>query len=91
MTALSKTIFGAALSVGALAFFSVSVSAAVVCSRNACWHTHESYEYPPEAGVVVHPDDWHWGRREHFVWREHEGRGYWRGGRWMQFEPVPGR
>src|SRR5215471_2869072 len=31
------------------------------------------------------PDDWRWDRGEHFVWREHEGRGYWRGDRWMEW------
>jgi hypothetical protein len=50
--------------------------------RNTCWHTHEAYEFPHEAGVVVHEDNWRWGPHEKFVFREHEGRGYWRGSKW---------
>jgi hypothetical protein len=37
--------------------------------------TRDAYEYPAAARVVVHPDDWRWGPREHYSWREHEGRG----------------
>jgi hypothetical protein len=37
-----------------------------------------------KANVVVHPNDWRWGPQEHYSWREHEGRGYWRGDRWME-------
>lgn len=79
---LVKTLCGTAIGAGMLALSAMSASAAIVCNGNVCWHTHEAYDYPPDARVVVHPDDWHWGRHEHFVFREHEGRGYWRGGRW---------
>jgi hypothetical protein len=37
--------------------------------------------FPPEARVVAHEDNWRWGQREGFSFREHEGHGYWRGGR----------
>jgi hypothetical protein len=83
MTSLSKTLLGMLAGAGVLAFSMVSASAAIVCSRHVCWHTHDVYEYPAAAGVIVHPDDWRWGPHEHFAWREHEGRGYWRGGRWI--------
>jgi hypothetical protein len=83
MTSISKALLGAAMGAGALAFSVVSAPAAVVCTGFVCWHTHEVYEYPPDARVVVHPDDWRWGSGERFTWREHEGRGYWRGERWM--------
>ena len=53
--------------------------------RPCCWHTATVYEYPPEAGVVVHPDDWRWGSTEKYSWREHEGGGDWRGDRWMEW------
>jgi hypothetical protein len=33
----------------------------------------------------VHPDDWRWGANEKYTWREHEGRGYWRGDKWMEW------
>jgi hypothetical protein len=84
MTSLNKALLGAAMGAGILAFSAISASAAIVCSGSVCWHTHEAYEYPPDAGVVVHPDDWRWGAGERFSWREHEGRGYWRGDRWME-------
>ena len=74
---------GATAAAGLLAASAVSASAAIVCAGPVCWHTHEAYDYPPDARVVVHPDEWRWGREEHYTWREHEGRGYWRGDRWM--------
>ncbi len=85
MTILSKTLLGATAGVGLLALSAASASAAIVCSGNVCWHTHESYTYPPEAHVIVHPDGWRWGPRERFSWREHEGRGYWRRGDWVEW------
>ncbi len=84
MTSLSKVFLSAIAGAGFLAFSAMSASAAIVCTGNVCWHTHEAYEYPPEAGVMVHPDNWRWGPGEHFSWREHEGRGYWRGERWIE-------
>ena len=85
MNVLSKALLAAATGAGMLAFLSVGASAEVVCSGSACWHTHDRYDYPPTAGVVVHPDEWRWGAGEHYAWREHEGRGYWHGDRWMQW------
>jgi hypothetical protein len=38
--------------------------------------------YPSESRVVVHKDDWKWGPSEKYSWREHEGRGYWKGDSW---------
>jgi hypothetical protein len=83
MTSLSKALSGAAIGAGMLAITTATASAAVVCSGNVCWHSTERYEYPAEARIVVHPDNWRWGPRERFRWREHEGRGYWRGDRWI--------
>jgi hypothetical protein len=80
---LKQLFFGAALGAGVLALSALNASAAVVCSGAVCWHTHEAYDYPSGAGVIVHPDDWRWGPTEHYSWREHPGRGYWRGDRWM--------
>ena len=85
MTSVSKTLLGAAMGAGVLVFSVVSASAAIVCTGNVCWHAHESYDYPADARVIVHPDDWRWGPGEHFAWREHEGRGYWRGERWTNW------
>ncbi len=85
MTSLTKTVLGATAGVGLLAVSAVSASAAIVCSGNVCWHTHETYTYPPAARVIVHPDSWRWGPSERFSWREHEGRGYWRGDDWVEW------
>lgn len=85
MTSLSRNLLGAAVGAGILAFSALSASAAVVCSGNVCWHARDAYDYPREAGVVVHPDGWRWGPGERFSWREHEGRGYWRGDRWIEW------
>src|ERR1700744_1099648 len=83
MKILAKKLIGAAMGAGVLALSSVGASAAIVCQGNVCWHTHEAYDFPHEAGIVVHEDNWHWGPREKFTFREHEGRGYWRGGKWV--------
>jgi len=85
MAALRETVFVALIGVGVLALSGISAPAAIVCSGNTCWHAHQTYEYPPDAGVVVHPDAWRWGAHEHFVWREHKGRGYWHGDRWTEW------
>jgi hypothetical protein len=85
VTRLTKFMLGAAFGAGVLAFSGVGASAAIVCSGDGCWHTHEVYHYPAEAHVIVHSDGWRWGPRDHFAWREHEGRGYWRGDSWVDF------
>ncbi len=85
MTRLSRTALAAAFGAGALALSAASASAAIVCSGNVCWHAHASYDYPPSAHVIVHPDTWHWGPGEHYSFREHEGRGYWSGDRWTEW------
>jgi hypothetical protein len=85
MKSLSKVPLGTAMGAGVLAFTATGAAAAIVCTGPVCWHTYDSYDYPRDSRVIVHPDDWHWGKREHFVFREHEGRGYWRGGRWQEW------
>ena len=82
---LSKALAGAAVGAGILAASSVGASAAIACSGNVCWHTHETFAYPPDARVVIHEDNWRWGPREKFTFREHEGRGYWRGNAWREW------
>jgi hypothetical protein len=82
MTLLRKSLLAAAIGAGIVALSPIGASAAVVCSGNVCWHTHEAYDYPPTARVVVHADDWKWDRHDHYRWHEHEGRGYWHGSRW---------
>jgi hypothetical protein len=86
MKVLAKTLIGAAMGAGMLAMSSVGASAAIVCQGHVCWHTHEAFDYPHEAGVVVHEDNWKAGPREKYSFREHEGRGYWRGGKWTEWK-----
>jgi hypothetical protein len=85
MSAFGKMTLGTALGAGLLAVSTASSSAAIACSGNVCWHTSGRYEYPPGARVIIHPDEWRWGPHERYVWREHEGRGYWHGRRWQEW------
>lgn len=85
MKKLSLFALSAFLGVGAWSYANVPASAAIVCSGDACWHAREVYEYPAEAHVIVHPDDWSWGGETRYRWREHEGRGYWHGDSWEDF------
>jgi hypothetical protein len=82
MTVLGRTLLATTVSIAALAGSALSASAFIACSGNACWHVTERHEYPAHARVVIHEDNWKWKRHEHYSWREHEGRGYWRGSRW---------
>jgi hypothetical protein len=71
---------------GVVAMSSLSASARIVCNEDGdCWHSHETFTYPPSAGIVIHPDDWRWKEGEHHAWKEHPGRGYWHGGDWRAF------
>lgn len=85
MRTFAKLLVGAALTAGSIGLFGASANAAIVCSGNVCWHTHDTYDYPRDARVVIHDDNWHWGPHEHFAFREHEGRGYWRGDSWTSW------
>jgi hypothetical protein len=81
---MKKSLICAVAVGGLLAVSGISASAEIACVGPVCWHTSERYEYPPDANVVVHPNDWRWKEGDHYSWREHEGRGYWRGERWME-------
>ena len=78
---------GAVAAAAGMVALAAPASAAVVCNRSGdCWHTTESYTYRPAWHIRVHDDNWKWRAREHYRWREHEGRGYWgRGGVWVTF------
>ena len=86
MRAFSKLVFGSLIGTSILALSAAGASAAIVCSDNACWHVKSTYQYPSEAHVVVHKDDWKWGAKDKYSWREHEGRGYWHGDRWTDWK-----
>ena len=86
MKTASRIAAAALLSLGALTATATAASAAIACNgAGYCWHVRHPYAYRPEFGVVIHPDNWRWGPRDHYVWHEHEGRGYWRGGAWVPF------
>ena len=85
MRLLNKTTLGAVLGAGALALLPRASRRQSRVGGNVCWHVQGRYEYPPEARIIIRPDDWRWRPHERYVWREHEGRGYWRGGRWIEW------
>ena len=81
ITTLASAAIGAALLAGS----AVTASAAIACSGNVCWHTQETYTYPKESKVIIHEDSWRWKPEERYTFREHDGRGYWRGERWIEW------
>jgi len=86
MTKAVRTTVAALLGLGAALGVASTASAAIVCNgAGVCWHVRHPYAYAPGYGVVVHPNGWRWGPGEHFVFREHDGRGYWCGGVWVPF------
>ena len=82
-----KLAAAAVLGASALAFVATDAAAAIACNAaGECWHVRRPWTYPPEAGIVIHPEGWVapvGGPR--VVWREHVGRGYWRNGVWVRF------
>lgn len=86
MKTIVKLAAAALLSATGLAVTATSASAYIVCNQEGeCWHVRHRYAYHPEFGLVIHPDRWVWGANEHYVWREHRGRGYWHNGVWIRF------
>ena len=86
MKKLMQGASAALIAAAALAITATSASANVVCNgEGECWHVQDHYNYDPAFGVTVHPDNWKWGDADHYRWREHEGRGYWKGGVWVTF------
>ena len=85
MTFLRKSLIAAITGAGILALSVASASAAIVCSGTVCWHVHETYDYPSGARVIIHPDDWAADPGDHYIFREHEGRGYWADDTWTDW------
>jgi hypothetical protein len=83
MTPVMKVLLGATAGAAILASSAITASAAIVCTGNVCWHVQERHAYPPSAGVVIHEDDWRAGPG--ITFREHTGRGYWKGDSWTDF------
>lgn len=82
----AKSAIAAAIVAAGVALSATSASAYIACNREGyCWHVRSHATYRPAWGVVIHPDNWRWRTRDRYQWREHEGRGYWRNGIWIQF------
>ena len=75
-----KILVAAALGAGVIALSTLNASANIACVGPVCWPVHERYEYPPTAGVIIHEDTW--GPGPGITFREHEGRGFWKGDVW---------
>jgi len=81
---VGKVIASAVVAAGVLASSQMNASAEIICNdEGVCWHTHNPYDYPLEAHVTIHDNEWHWGPNEHYTFREHAGRGYWKGDTWI--------
>jgi hypothetical protein len=81
-----KTAVCALLATGAVALSASTAAAAIVCNaEGACWHVPHPEPYIGRPGIFVHPNGWRWAPGAHYVWREHPGRGFWRGGVWVVF------
>jgi hypothetical protein len=81
-----KSALCAVLATGAIVASASAASAAIVCNLEGdCWHAARPMVYRGRPDVVVHPDNWRWRAGEHYVFREHTGRGFWRHGVWVVF------
>jgi hypothetical protein len=86
MKTFSTITFAAMMGVSAVASISTNASAAIVCNEEGdCWHTQAEYTYQPAFSLSVHQNDWKWKEGEKHAWREHAGKGYWKGGNWTGF------
>jgi hypothetical protein len=83
MTRATKTLLATAIGTVALALSAASASADVACIGNVCWHVKEKHTYPAESKVIIREESWKPGPAIKF--REHEGRGYWKGDVWVDF------
>jgi hypothetical protein len=73
-----------AVAASALILSATTASAEIVCNNDGeCWHVRHHVKYRPEFGLHVYPDSWKWKDHDHYKWREHSGRGYWKSGVWI--------
>ena len=80
-----KLVAMSALGAGALLASVASASAGIACAGPVCWHVADRYEYPADAKIVIHEDDWKPGPDARVTFREHTGRGYWRDEKWVEW------
>ena len=87
---LSVSAIAAFVGAGALMATAAPAAARVVCnSEGDCWHTDANPPRVPGITFNAHPDDWYFHQRwdndkEHHYRDYHEGRGYYKGGVWIQ-------
>lgn len=87
---LSATTIAALMAGGALMATAAPAAARIVCNNEGdCWHTDARPAPVPGIRFSLHPDDWyfhqHWDNdRDHHYRDYHEGRGYYKGGVWIQ-------
>lgn len=68
MKLLGTSVFVALVSAWAISLSTAPATASIVCNdEGACWHAHEAYEYPPDVGIVIHPDNWRWRNDERYA------------------------
>ena len=88
--ALSTTAIAALIATGALVIAAAPAAARVVCNAEGdCWHTDAAPPRVPGLTLSIHPDDWffhqHWDSDKDHRYRDyHTGRGYYKGGVWIQ-------
>lgn len=85
---LSASAMAALMAAGLLSSASPAAARIVCNAEGDCWHT-DSVPAVPGIRFNVHPDDWyfhqHWDAdRDHHYRDYHEGRGYYKGGVWIQ-------
>ena len=86
MNIRTKLLVLGASAISLVGMSSLSASALIICDEDGnCWHAPQAYTYPPGVLLEVHPDGWAWKEGEHRAWKEHEGHGYWHGGKWQVF------
>lgn len=86
MKRFTKLAAATIVAAAGLTLVASNAMAAVVCNQEGeCWHTSRHYDYHPEFGVSIHPNNWRWGHDDHYRWHEHHGRGYWHNGVWVTF------
>jgi hypothetical protein len=86
---LSATAIAALMGTAVLVATAAPASARIVCNAEGdCWHTDRA-PVVPGIRFNIHPDDWYFHQKwdadkDHHYRDYHEGRGYYKGGVWIQ-------
>lgn len=83
---MRNLLLAGTLAIAGLSIANSGASARVVCNDDGdCWRVQTQYDYPPGVRLEFHGDDYRWGDHEKRRWRDHDGRGYWQNGIWVEF------